>query len=91
MASWRRGTGASMSMYSHASKAIQHRANLVGRFSTGCADRRLKRTAHEDRSVEPMGRASPSIADEFTRSLSVLREAVCMREPRSQPVNHDAD
>ena len=73
------------------SKTIQRRAKLFGGFHTGPADGRLKRTAHEDRSVEPMGRASPSIADEFTRGLSVLREAVCMREPRSQPMNHDAD
>lgn len=91
MASWRRGTGASMSMYSHASKAIQHRANLVGRLSTGCADGRLKCTAHEDRSVEPIGQASSSMAQEFPCSPSVLSEPMCMRKSRAQTVNHDDD
>ena len=79
-----------MSMYSQASTTIQHRAKLVGRFSIGPADGRPKPTAHADRSVEPIGWAAPSVAHEFTCSLSVLREAVCMRELRAQSVNHDS-
>ena len=72
-------------------RAIQHRAKLVGQLTAGPADVQPKPTAHADRSVEPMGRASPSVMHVFTCSLSVLREAVRMREPRAQTVNHDAD
>ena len=70
--------------------AIQHRAKLVGRLTAGPAETQPKPTAHADRSVEPIGWAAPSVAHEFTCSLSVLREAVCMREPRAQSVNHDS-
>ena len=80
-----------MPMYSHASTTTQHRAKLVGRFSTGLRTGGPNPTAHVDRSMEPMGRASPSVVHVFTCSLSVLREAVRMREPRAQTVNHDAD
>ena len=78
-----------MAMYSHASKTMQHRAKLVGRFYTGPADGRLKCKAHEDRSVQSMWWTSPSMAHELTCILSVLREASCTREPRAQTVNHD--
>jgi len=72
-------------------RAIQHRAKLVGRLTAGPADMQPKPTAHADRSVEPMGRASPCVAHVFTCNLSALHEAVCMREPRAQTMNHDAD
>ena len=71
--------------------AIQHRAKLVGRLTAGPADTQPKPTAHADRSVEPMGRASPYVVHVFTCSLSELRKAVCIREPRAQTMNHYAD
>ena len=87
---WSRVTGACQSIVPSATKAIQQRAKLVGRFHTGPADGWLKRTSHEDRSVDSTVPASQGMAHVIVCSLSALREVLCMREACAQTVNHDA-